>query len=54
MQSGKSFNSDWATIFLTYLIYSKSFKVIMKNTEIQDRQRSKADELIIMHYKSQL
>jgi hypothetical protein len=54
MQSGKSFNSDWATIFLTYLVFSKSFKVIMKNTEIQEKQRSKVDELLIMHYKSQL
>ena len=26
----------------------------MKNTEIQERQRTKVDELILMHYQSQL
>lgn len=54
MQSGKSFNSDWATIFLTYLIYSKGLKVLLKSSEIRNRQREKTDELILLHYKSQL
>lgn len=54
MQSGKSFNSDWATIFLTYLIYSRSFKVLLKSTEVQRKQREKVDELLVSHYKSQL
>lgn len=54
MESGKSFNSDWATIFLTYLVYSRSFKVLLKNSELQEKQRVKTDEVLISHYKSQL
>lgn len=54
MQSGKSFNTDWATIFMTYLVFSKSFKVLLNSTEIQEKQREKVNELILLHYKSQL
>lgn len=43
MQSGKSFNSDWATIFMTYLVFSQSFKVLLNSTEIQEKQRLKAN-----------
>ncbi len=54
MQSGKSFNTDWATIFMTQLVFSKSFKVLLNSTEIQEKQREKVNELILLHYKSQL
>jgi len=54
MQSGKSFNTDWATIFMTYLVFSKSFQVLLNSTEIQEKQREKVNELILLHYKSQL
>ena len=43
LESGKSFSSDWATIFLTYLVFSRSFRVLLKNTEIQQKQLSKID-----------
>lgn len=54
LEQGKSFNSDWATIFLTYLVYSKSFKVLLKSSELQEKQRRVADEIILSHYRSQL
>jgi hypothetical protein len=39
LEAGKSFNSDWATIFLTYLVFNRGFKVLLKSTEIQVKQR---------------
>lgn len=39
---------------MTYLIFSKSFKVLLKGSELSERQREKTDELIVLHYKSQL
>lgn len=54
LESGKSFNSDWATIFMTYLVFSRSFKVLLNNTEIQNKQRLEIDYLIMFHYSNQL
>lgn len=54
MESGKSFNSDWSTIFLTYLVYSRSFKCLLKGTDVQEKKRRLTDDLILVHYKTQL
>lgn len=35
LESGKNFSSDWATIFLTYMVYTRSFKILLKSSEFQ-------------------